>query len=362
MAGRIQNLEIFAAGTWKPGNGGGKSVTVTERDLDDMVQSFQALQGTNIVKPHLKLGHEDAQKWFGQRSGVPSLGWVERVWRQGAKLFADVKDVPDILIDMIKRGRYHNVSIEVFPQGSIEHEGKKFGQVLSAVALLGTEMPAVKNLAGLASALFSQEMQPAAFGDGIVPLTFSSIEPEQSMFTQEQVDSLVAAAVSKNTTDVTAKFSSQIEDLTSQVTVLTQRAEGAEAKFAEAQDAAAFSEAERIVDDAIKAGKLLPKQKDMAMAFATQKTTLKFGGADKSPSVLFKEFLDSAGTQVELGDKTKKDKEAQTYATAAHELDARVQEKITQAGGAAKLSYADAMTSVLAADVDLKARYSAAQS
>lgn len=353
MAGRIQNLEIFSAGTWVPGNG--ERVTITEADLDEMVQTFHDLKGSNIVKPHLKLGHQDAQKWFGQRTGIPSLGWVERVWRQGTKLFADISNVPDALMSMIKNGRYHNVSVEILPKGAIKQGEKTFGQVLSAVALLGTEMPAVKNLAGLAAALFSEENQPVAFGDGIVPVTYSSPTPEKGMFTQEQVDSLIAAAVAKATADTKKEFSAQVEGLEAQVETLTQRAEGAEAKVATLEDKAAFSDAERLVDDAIKAGKLPPKMKDTAIAFATQKSPLKFGGEEKSAAKLFSEFLDALPTGTKTKEQGASDgKERTEYATAAAEVDAKVQElRKTQP----TMTYADARTQVLSSDPDLSNRY-----
>lgn len=359
MAGRIQNLEIFAAGTWKPGSGG--KITITEADLDEMVQSFAELQGSNLVKPHLKLGHQESQKWFGQKTGVPSLGWVERVWRQGSKLFADIGSVPEALLDMIKNGRYHNVSVEVFPKGAIKLGDKAMGQVLSAVALLGTEMPAVKSLAGLADALFSTEMQPAAFGDGITPITFSS-PTERGMFTQEQVDSLIAAEVAKTKAAVTAEFSAKVEGLEAQIPVLTARAEGAEKQVTELVDKAAFSDAEKLVDDAIKAGKLLPKQKEMAMAFATQKTPIKFGGAEKSQATLFSEFIGELKPQVDVKERGASDgKDKEQFSTAAAEVDSKVQEYIAKNGGASKVNYADAMAVIFTADPELKTRYSEAQ-
>lgn len=353
MAGRIENLEIFAAGTWVTASG--QKTTITEQDLDDIVSNFSALEGSNVVKPHLKLGHTDAQRWFGQKNGIPSLGWVERVWRQGAKLFANVRDIPDALLGMIKAGRYHNVSVEIMPPGTIEHQGQKFGKVLSAVALLGAEMPAVKNLAGLAAALFSDEMQPAAFADGIEPICYSSPQMERGMFTQEQVDSLVAAAVQKAVDAVKAEFSAKITDLEVQVKAGNERAEQAEAKVVEVQNKAAFSEAEKIVDDAIKSGKLLPAQKDFAMAFCTQKTTMNFGGKDKSPAELFSDFINAGKAQVDTKEKLGSDgKEKSEFATAAQEVHAKTQE-LQKADS--KLSYSDARSQVLTSDPALAERY-----
>lgn len=354
MPGEIKRLEIFGAGTWQPASGG--TITVTEGHLDEMVESFGALQGTNIVKPHLKLGHTEAQKWFGQKVGIPTLGWIDRVWREGKKLLADVKDVPDALLDMIKAGRYHNVSAEVFPPGVIESDGKKFGHVLSAVAILGTEMPAVKDLAGLAAALYanqftaSVEAQPTIYAKGTV----------HAMFTQEQVDSLIAAAVTKAVGEAKAEFSTQINGLTEQVTVLTRRAEGAEAKLTEQAAAFAQREAESLIDGAIKEGRLLPKQKGIALAFMTGvKGPISFGGKEQTATQLFSEFLATFGKQVdttERGDGREGSRSPNTFATAAQEVDHLVK---TRMGADAKLDYAAAMRLVIndPANKDVADRY-----
>jgi hypothetical protein len=352
MPGVINRLEIFGAGTWTPSNG--QKVTVTENDLDEMVASFHQLGGTNIVKPHLKLGHTDAQKWFGQKVGVPTLGWITRVWREGKKLFADIMDVPDALLEMIKQGRYHNVSAEVYGPGQIEHEGKKFGHVLSAVAILGTEMPAVKDLAGLASALYAHE-----FSSGpVTPTTFTRGNGA-AMFTQEQVDSLIAAAVTKAVSEATNVRSKEFSDLQAQVETLTKRAEGAEGKLTAQAADFAQKEAAAMVDGAIKAGKLLPKHRDMALAFATNmKGTMNFGGAEKSASELFAEFIGSLGPQVdqkERGSGKENSRGPTSFATAGHEVDHLAKEAVAASGG--KVGYADAIKQVLDGNADLAARY-----
>lgn len=353
MAGTIRNLEIFGAGTWNASTG---KVTITEGNLDEIVSSFSALQGTNIVKPHLKLGHNDAQKWFGQKDGVPTLGWIDRVWRHGKKLLADVSNVPDALIEMIKAGRFHNVSAELFPPGAIEKDGTKFGHVLSAVAVLGTEMPAVKDLAGLASALFAEQFSSSSAAKPIA-VNYQ----ETSMFTQEQVDSLISAAVQKAVGDTSAKFSDQVKDLSAQITVLTSRAETAEGALIKAQDDAANADAIRIVDDAIKAGKLLPKQKDFALAFMTGiKGPVKFGTGEKTPAKLFQEFLEASGSQVDTKERGNGNggNEVGKFASPAQEVDHKVGQVRAKDS---KISYSDAMQAVFAADPDLKDRYAAAQ-
>jgi hypothetical protein len=352
MPGEIKNLEIFSAGRHRSGDG--SVITATETDLDTLVSAFTAFQGTNIVKPHLKLGHGDAQKWFGQDKGIPTLGWIAKVYRNGKKLLADVENVPDALIEMIRQKRYHNVSAEIFWDG-LEVSGKKFARVLSAVALLGTEMPAVKDLAGLAQALFAQ---PFSSEVTTLPVTFSA-EKERGMFTQDQVDSLIAAAVAKARKEFEDANKTALADLTKQVEVITARATGAETKIAKLEGDHATAEAVRIVDTAIKDGKLLPKQKDFALAFLTNaKGMVKFGDGEKTLAKLFEDFLGAGGKQVELGSKGKGDENSRggNFATAAQEVDVKSKKLMSDNPGA-KLTYAKAMELVFEAEPELKQRY-----
>ena len=352
MPGKISRLEIFAAGTWTPGNG--EETVFHESDLDAMVEAFAALHGTNVVRPHLKLGHTDAQKWFGQSVGIPTLGWIDRIWREGRKVFADVSNVPEALLDMIKSQRYHNVSAEIFPPGVIEHEGKKFGPVLSAVALLGTEMPAVKDLAGLASALFAD---PAPRPDK-APIIFSK-EVQQSMFTQEQVDSLIAAAVSKAVGEANAASASKFSSAEAEIVTLRARAEAAEAKLTE--QSARFAEAEMtsLVDTAIKEGRLLPKQRDQVLGFGRSlKGTLNFGGAEKPATEAFKEFLATFSKQVETseqGSGKNAQRDGMNFSTAAQELDHKANLAVEESAG--KIQYGEAVRNILRTDTDLAGRY-----
>lgn len=354
MAGEIKRLEIFAAGTWAPSNA--SKMTVTEASLDEMVQHFQELQGSNVVKPHLKLGHTDAQKWFGQDVGIPTLGWVDRVWREGSKLFADISNVPEALLDLIRQKRFHNVSVEVFTPGQVEFNGKKLGHVLSAIAILGTEMPAVKDLAGLAAALFATQFASSVAEK---PTTFTSERNETAMFTQDQVDSLIAAAVSKVTAELTAKFSADASAQTTELAVVKARAEAAEAAIAKQATDFAQAQAVSAIDAAIKDGKLLPAQKDMALAFMTSiPGKINFGGTEKSASALFSEFIGGLGKQVDLKEKGKTaDGATAEFATAAAEVDAAVRAHMAKSD---KPDYAVSFAAVKAANPTLMARYAAA--
>ena len=79
----IKDVEIFSTGTWN-----GKEIT--EKDLDNIVDAFSKTK--EVVRPFLKLGHDDNQKLI-QNDGLPAAGWVENVRKVGGKLRADFVDI-----------------------------------------------------------------------------------------------------------------------------------------------------------------------------------------------------------------------------------------------------------------------------
>lgn len=137
MARELKGAEIFSAGTW---NG----LTFTESDLDVIESAFASLGLAGRVP--LKLGHNEDQP---VTDGQPALGWVQRVWREGEKLFADFADLPTVVYDAIKSKAYKFVSVELLQDA--HHGGIDFPWVLSAVSLLGADIPAVSNLRELAA-------------------------------------------------------------------------------------------------------------------------------------------------------------------------------------------------------------------
>jgi hypothetical protein len=130
----LKGVCIFQAGEWK-------GTTYTVRDLDDMVKNFRELKDT--LDPPAVIGHEEEQDW----TGIPAVGWVERVWRVGPKLYADISQVFPAIADLIAAGAYRKLSVEIYdeaPEG-IDAEGK----VLRRVAFLGGELPHLKSLGDL---------------------------------------------------------------------------------------------------------------------------------------------------------------------------------------------------------------------
>lgn len=130
----IKGVEILQTGTH---NGR----TFTTRDLDLMVQSFNALKGK--LDPPLKLGHDDDQRLL-QEDGYPAAGWIDAVKRVGGKLIANLAAVPQAIADLIEAQAYRKRSVEVYFDW--QFEGRSYPIVLKGLALLGGDIPAVKTL------------------------------------------------------------------------------------------------------------------------------------------------------------------------------------------------------------------------
>lgn len=131
---RITGIEIFSVGTW---NGAPYEIG----NLYSLVDAFNALKPGWI--PALKLGHDKDQK-VAKRSGLPSVGWVERVYVLGDKLMADFDGIPEKIFQLIKKKAYRKVSCEIYLDVGVGEA--KYPFVLAAVALLGEELPGVMNL------------------------------------------------------------------------------------------------------------------------------------------------------------------------------------------------------------------------
>ncbi|CAM4205674.1 hypothetical protein MYSE111917_16625 [Mycobacterium senriense] len=129
----IPNVELAKIGVHEISTG---TWTVTRQDLADAVAAYKA----GLVRdPVITLGH------VGGR-GAPAFGRVRnlRLAQAGAMLVGDFVDVPRALAAVMG---------SAWPQRSVEgltgytgSDGREYGFVLTAVALLGAELPGVDGL------------------------------------------------------------------------------------------------------------------------------------------------------------------------------------------------------------------------
>lgn len=139
----LKGVEIFAVGKW---NGFSFSL----EDLEGIASAWHKL--SSVHKVPLKLGHNEEQD---MTDGFPALGWVKNVRVQNDKLVADFDHVPDIVHDAIQSKLYNSVSIEL--DVGVEYKGNNFDYVLSGVALLGADIPAVNTLEDLSAFIESED-------------------------------------------------------------------------------------------------------------------------------------------------------------------------------------------------------------
>lgn len=341
MPRTLSRVQILRTGTW---TGSAGPTKFTTDDLDQVVQSFDAL-GTKLgLRPHLKLGHTDAQKFFGQRSGFPSLGEVAAVYREDDVLYADFVNVPEALLDLVVKRRYTQVSVELYP--SYEYEGSKFSNVLVAVALLGAELPAVKGLKDLADALYKEVQAAFAADQGKLEFTM----PAENKKTDETAPAAAGTdpVVLQRLTAMEAENKRLTDQLAAQAL------------------SAAREKVTAVVDAALGAGRLLPKLKDTALALGeaviSQTTKIKFGEGDKAveklPAELFAELINGLGVAVQLGERgvqARRADESTGGKTAGTIIDERARKLVSE--GKHK-DYAEAHAAVIAGlEPDLKQRY-----
>lgn len=329
----IHGVEIFATGTW---NGD----TYAESDLDHIVTAFSKLG----FKPPLTPGHlKDA-------AGIPAIGYVENLYRNGKKLIADFVDLPDSVYNAIKQRLFDTVSSEIY--WDLERNGEKYPRALKAVALLGADIPAV-DLKPLHETVF-QFAAKKEYAFGVLQL-----QPKEAYaMTPEEIK----------------KLQEDNAKLTTQVKELSQKADGAADKAAvealKAQLAAsdtkvaALQEASKKAEAKAKATIVkLPALRPAFQALyeiADSSTKLaKFSMDGKETDSNAATILDNLTTQInKLADAYFTQETLATdlkeFSNAADEINNLTKEKMAKDG---IKNYSDAMKIILIERPDLKQAY-----
>jgi hypothetical protein len=150
----LEGVEIMAAGERVHGRG-----SPPEGDVYDVAQLERLAETTNAAldtaKPFVKLGHNPEQSLLRAEGfyddDQPQTGRLLNLRVDGEKLKTDLKGVPRKLADLIGAG--------AFPWRSTELKDHDGGEIVSALAWLGSTPPAFKTLADVA-ALYAD--QPAS--------------------------------------------------------------------------------------------------------------------------------------------------------------------------------------------------------
>lgn len=181
----IKNVELAHTGTFNASTG---KIKFTREDFDDMVDAAKRLAGK--VDFPLKLGHNEGQKLL-QEDGLPAAGWIENVRRQGNVLIADFMKVPEKIAAIMKAGGLRKRSIEAMR--NVELAGQRFKFVLTGVALLGEELPAVDSLDDIAALYTAAKLDlPKAEDEQATALAFiAAAEHDEDDDDEDEIEEVI---------------------------------------------------------------------------------------------------------------------------------------------------------------------------
>jgi len=120
-------------------------IPFTKSKIRTIVQNFQRVSKSRYLDVPIKIGHHRNQSLKGDK-GELAHGWVADAWEEGngERAFARLERIPRALAFLLQKKALRNRSAEIF--SDLEHDGKKIGPTLKAIALLGASTPAVRGL------------------------------------------------------------------------------------------------------------------------------------------------------------------------------------------------------------------------
>lgn len=250
-------IEIFKAGTHI--DSAGRQHTFTAADLQQMAGSYNAA----LREAPLTVGHP--------KDNLPAYGWVKKVFINAAgNLAVDPDQVDPAFAAMVKAGRFKKRSASFYPPDS-QYNPTPGKWYLRHVAFLGAQPPAVPGLKDLeyaagdaAAALVFDDVQFSQPADVRTPAAPASpAQPKERLMSdadKAELDKL--RAENKANADALAKAQAATKAAQDAAAAAQKQAASFAEKAASDRRAgfASFAEAQ------IKAGKLLPKDKNTAVA------------------------------------------------------------------------------------------------
>tara|TARA_Y100000310_G_scaffold343755_1_gene452869 strand:+ start:8198 stop:9877 length:1680 start_codon:yes stop_codon:yes gene_type:complete len=323
----LDGIEIFSTGVWN----GDKYTT---KDLEAMVSNFDKTG----FQPPLKLGHNEEQPEM--KDGEPSLGYVDKIYQEGSKLLANFKELPKKVYEAIKRGNYKRVSSEIY--WNYKSNNQVLDRVLKAVALLGTEIPAITNLEAI------EGLYVKATGEGIVKKHYQ--EKESELMIESEQGKGISFKEYQNLQD-------KLKTLEADKTKAIEQLEESKKE----QKAAEIS---KFIQENKESGKILPvfeKELEVLMQSATEKKVYSYTEEEKTVELsqfeLVEKIVKSFPKMVEFEEiSTEGDYvvDRQPYTKAGDEIDRRA--KLFISKGKAK-KYSEALELVLKEDKQLRDEY-----
>lgn len=278
-------IEIFRAGTHT--DDAGVAHSFSEADVAGMAASYNPA----LRQAPLTIGHP--------KDNLPAYGWVSALKLSGAgRLAMDVTQVEPRFAEMVQAGRFKKRSASFYPP---KHPNNPTPDkwYLRHVAFLGAQPPAVSGLADFAAGSdagcihFSEQVSSGAESAALAQATGSASPPpsktdlnpatlpkevNQEQLMDEQLKAKLAAAEAKQ---------AETDKALAEAKAATDAANAQLAQFAEKAKAARTAGFVSFADAQIKAGVLLPKDKDAAVAVLNtladaQPVSFAEGGATKT--------------------------------------------------------------------------------
>jgi hypothetical protein len=336
----LKNVEIFAIGTWN----GFKFV---QEDLTQIINNTKDLVEKNELRPRIKLGHSSNQILKGQSDGDPSLGTAQNLRLQGDTIIADFTDLPDIIFELIKNKRFTDISVE------LDHV-KHFGWFLSAVALLGADIPAVKTINDLQKFLSESEKSTSYEVNGNIKLACS--EPKL-LNKPEKQDTKTMSEDVKNALKLEyekRELEKKIKDLESK----NKDSETQLSKFKEQEQERQFEDEKNQIlapyREQVKKGQLKPAvMNKLESAIDSQKCNFSDGGALMIPANMINEITTAYSEQLP----TMEQADDSSFDDSELDVDAKVAVEINKVIMNTNMNYIDACEAVFAANPTLEKEY-----
>lgn len=306
----LLNVPIFSVGTWEGKGSAPGGDKIDSAFLDVLVDSFEKVG--KYVKPRMVLTHDKGKSQ--SVTGMAALGWVTSLKREGDKLFADIKNIPKKIADVIRKKAFGRFSPGVWTKMNVN--GVDYENVLEHLALLGSDLPANTDLDGFIDLYYDHneydvknfvkyEKQIITESGNDKHITYENKIPEGKKMDFEKLYNELKAEVENQKKDfqkVETEKENQLKEFAAKVEQLGKEKAELESKIAEEKQVAYQKEVDVFVEKMIADGKILPSQKPAIMALVSEagneKTFAYAEGSEKKEVrgnnfELLKQFMDN---------------------------------------------------------------------
>ena len=180
-------IEVFKSGSHTDSNG--VKTTYSLEQINQIVNLYNQFiaEHPNDLAPLVK-GHP--------QNDAPAYGWVKRLVKKNSTIFADIEDIDANLIEDIKKKKFKNFSIALYPNLLLRHIG-----------ILGAIPPAVKGLNKNGIAYFHNDMEYNEYSH--------SIEKKSDAKNHNETNSTETNSTETNSAEINSTESSSDKTYTS---------------------------------------------------------------------------------------------------------------------------------------------------